>query len=229
MVKMDAETLTRMFAPIYAAVDGQPVALESDGETIAVKGMDEAHVCVITAVAKIPAKAMKIAFGPEAAMDALKDMSGKITADYDTSRRAVTLTGEWGRRTFKTMQASVSDVKLPEAGIREDMDIALLRHAVSFAKIDETLTIRADGERLYMEAENDLERAESWTETTITKAMKAQYPAEYLSKIIRSIRLDEGKEKITAYIDCDYPLRLEWEFAGAEYTYCIAPRIEDDS
>lgn len=233
MINADADRMMRAVAPLAAVADGMPIEILSDGEFITLTAVNEAHVHIIRASVRAEAEKAKLCAAPEMIVNALRDMAGggMLSVSYDPDARKVCLEGEHGKRSFKTIFKG-RDIKIPELHEMEAGQVSLgfLQHIPMLSRIDGTVAVSTDNNKIFIETAGDLEEGIHWAPIGISSRTRNEYPAGLLSDLIGKIRLDRTKDdedrpSITVRLADDYPMKLEWTADGVGFEYYIAPRI----
>ncbi|MCJ2520488.1 MAG: DNA polymerase sliding clamp [Candidatus Thermoplasmatota archaeon] len=241
--KIKSEVLREITDVISTLVDEAKFNISPD--SLSVRAVDPAHVAMVDmSVDKAAFEEYKADEGELGIdLDKIKEVlrlarSGDvISLDHDEDRnRLVVHVGNITRQMSLVDTAGMSDPKVPNLdlpakivlrtnemrqGIKASESvsdhIALVAHSDGFEMISE-----GDADTVRLDLPKDL-----LDELQCKEKVRSLFPLDYFSNMVKAI---SGTSTLTIHLGNDYPVRMEFTFAGenGRATYLLAPRIESE-
>jgi len=165
--------------------------------------------------------------------------SDKLVLETEKGERLkITLEGS-GTRIFEIPIIETKIEKPPvdqlSFGGKIDVETSAIEEGVSDAEvIGDSIVFEAEKDDFRMYAKGDVSSAEllmkkgkgSLLDMKVTKAIKSQYPLDYLKKMIKVGKLSK---QLTLEFGTDYPMRLSFKTIDKmNLSFILAPRVSDD-
>lgn len=163
----------------------------------------------------------------------------KLTMESEGKNRLkLTVTGN-GIRTFELPLIDVKTDKPPidqlSFSTKIDLDSSIVEEGISDAEIiGDSIILEAGPDSFKMHAKGDTSSSElslskgdaSLMAITAPQVVKAQYPLEYLKKMIKANKLSK---KLSIEFGPDYPMRLSFKSIDKmSLSFILAPRVQED-
>ncbi|MGC8913046.1 MAG: DNA polymerase sliding clamp [Thermoplasmata archaeon] len=241
--KIKAETLKEVVELIHTLVD--EVKMNFGKSELGVKAVDPSHVAMIYLILKntgfeeYDSKGLEIGVELEKLKEVLKlaKPGDVVTLKYDEDKNKLVVEISAFKRYIPLLDiASISDAKEPSLThtAKAVVDVEMLRQGIRGTESVSshlTIEIKPDTFKLEGEAEQDkvemvLHKDSGEVEIEAKEPAKSMYALDYFSNVVKAI---SSAQKVTLHIGKDYPLKMEFEFAGGNGNarFLLAPRMPD--
>lgn len=162
----------------------------------------------------------------------------KLTLSYDGKKLIIRVAG----RSTRTFEIPLIDVKLEKPPIEQlafnvkvHLDSSILEEGIADAEIiGDSVFFESDGKIFSAFAKGDISSArlevkkgdEGLIDLQATEHVRAQYPLDYLKKMVKAGRL--SPQAILEF-GKDYPMRLDFRIIDKlQMTFILAPRVSEE-
>lgn len=245
LVVQDAPVLKAAIDCIVCLVEEGQFEVKADG--IYLKAMDPSQISMISFTMPKSAfveysvpeeRKIGLDFGQLANVLSRGKKGEKAEITLEEGRLVIKFYGEKHRRTFKVPLIEAGErvqrepkiefknfAKIRADALRETLkDAKLISSHVRLQITPEQFVVDVRGENGDVRAEFEKGSAEV-VELNAREAARATFPLQYLEDMVKATG---ANSVVTAYLETDRPLKVEYDVEGARVVYYLAPRIETE-
>jgi len=245
LVVQDAPVLKAAIDAIVCLVEEGQFEIKHDG--IFLKAMDASQIAMVSFTMPKTAfieyvvpeeRKIGVDFGQLANVLARGKKGEKAELSVEEGRLVIKFYGEKHRRTFKVPLIETGEriqrepkiefknyAKIRADSFKETLkDAKLVSSHVRLQITPEQFVVDVRGENGDVKAEFEKGSSEV-VELKAVEAARATFPLQYLEDMVKAT---SSNSIVTAYLETDRPLKVEYEVEGARVVYYLAPRIETE-